>query len=347
MTSLRLHLVIAASVSFSVAVVNAANPIEQSTRSGPVTAAVRIEPAGPRIGDPLTLTLRVEATKGVEVLMPEFGDALDHFAIVDFGASEEIGSEGQTILTHRYQLQSSRSGEHVIPPIMVEFVDRRDGAKLAPEPFDAYELLTERLQFEVKSLLPQSATAELNPPLGELPPLHSGRNPRWLWVVALLIVIVVLPFVLRSYLASRRKARQHSAYEIAFARLDRLWDMPRDTPEEVDAFYVELSAIIRRYLEDRFQLRAPERTTEEFLGMVSRSPDLSREHQVLLRDFLRQADLVKFANYLPPGTAMDESVEAARRFLQETRHSAEELTQSRKDAKEKRISGSGTGCGKK
>ena len=54
-------------------------------------------------------------------------------------------------------------------------------------------------------------------------------------------------------------------------------------------------SIIRRYLEDRFELRAPELTTEEFLTVAGTPVLLSHEHQKLLRDFLRQADLVKFA----------------------------------------------------
>jgi len=46
----------------------------------------------------------------------------------------------------------------------------------------------------------------------------------------------------------------------------RSW--PQDAAA-VESFFVAISAIVRRYLEDRFDLRAPELTTEEF----SRWPD--------------------------------------------------------------------------
>jgi hypothetical protein len=75
-------------------------------------------------------------------------------------------------------------------------------------------------------------------------------------------------------------------------------------------------------LEDRFELRAPELTTEEFLASVGESPDLSRDHQNLLREFLRQADLVKFAGVQPSSQDIQRSVDAARRFLEETRENA-------------------------
>ena len=34
---------------------------------------------------------------------------------------------------------------------------------------------------------------------------------------------------------------------------------------QFEDYYVQLSSIVRHYLEDRFHLRAPEMTTEEFL----------------------------------------------------------------------------------
>ena len=87
----------------------------------------------------------------------------------------------------------------------------------------------------------------------------------------------------------------------------------------MDRFFVRLSAVIRRYLEDRFGLRSPELTTEEFLQELARSPDLFAQHRDLLTAFLTRADLVKFANYVPDESGVEESVEAAQRFLEETR----------------------------
>ena len=83
--------------------------------------------------------------------------------------------------------------------------------------------------------------------------------------------------------------------------------------------FVDLSGIVRRYLEDRFELRSPELTTEEFLDVVRESPDLGREHQRLLGEFLERADLVKFAHFVPDAGQIEDSIAAARRFLDDTR----------------------------
>ena len=294
--------------------------IERSTEVGPVRATLRVTPAEPVIGDQLTLEIEVRAEPGVEVLMPEFGEALDRFAIVDFVPSETIDEDGKTIARQRYTLQPSRSGPQRIPPILVEFVDRRPGQTQAPEGEDAYELLTERLDFDVTSVLPEDAPLELRPARGELPPLEPSGPRAWPFVVAGLALIAALsPVLIRSWLAYRARARRGSAFDLAYAELETLLDTPRPGLEEMDAFFVKLSGIVRRYLERRFGLRSPELTTEEFLEAMTGSPDLSTAHQALLQSFLRRADLVKFAHHLPEPAAVEDSIGAARRFLDETR----------------------------
>jgi hypothetical protein len=66
---------------------------------------------------------------------------------------------------------------------------------------------------------------------------------------------------------------------------------------------------------------------------MARSPDLSRGHQDLLRDFLRGADLVKFAQFVPSEQDIEQSIAAARRFLEETRQITEAPRGSRDAAK--------------
>ena len=52
--------------------------------------------------------------------------------------------------------------------------------------------------------------------------------------------------------------------------------------------------------------------------IASHSPDLSVALRALLSDFLKRADLVKFAGLVPDPDEIEESVEVARRFLRET-----------------------------
>jgi hypothetical protein len=127
----------------------------------------------------------------------------------------------------------------------------------------------------------------------------------------------------------RSRAALRSAYELARSELDALLAGPRPTGDRIDAFFVELSGIVRRYLERRFQLRSPELTTERFLEVVSGSPDLSDAHQVMLRDFLRQSDLVKFAHVIPDAGAVQDAIDAVSSFVEDTRDDLREDADAR------------------
>lgn len=300
-----------------------AEPIEKVSQSGPVSVTISLDPPEPLIGDPVTLRIAVVAEADVEVLMPEFGEALDRFAIIDFVPRESIDADGKTLLSQQYRLQPPGSGKQAIPPILIEYVDNRSGQRPAPEGYDAYEILTEAMAFRVESVLPDDVAADLNPPLGRLEPPQPPAPSRWPWILGLAVLFAAAaPLAYRAYADWQRKRRRKSAYEVARWRLDQLLRQPRISPAEIDVFYVDLSNLVRRYLEDRFELRAPELTTEEFLNSLQASPDMTREHQSLLREFLRQADLVKFARAVPADSDIQRSIDAAAQFLEETRENA-------------------------
>ncbi len=269
------------------------------------------------------LEREVRAQSGVELLMPEFGEALDRFAVLDFTRSETADDDGGTISLQRYTLAPPHSGSQAIPQLLVEFVDRRPGRDPAPEGEDAYELLTGALAFEVASALADDAPLEFRAPLGELGPLVVAGRYRWLWILSAVVVTAAIAVAgFRFWAVWRLRMRRRSAYDEAKLNLDTLLMAPRPNEQQMDGFFVELSGIIRRYLEDRFGLRSPELTTEEFLDELAKSPDLVRSHQRLLREFLNRADLVKFAHLVPDPSDVEVSLDSARQFLESTRDDA-------------------------
>ena len=130
--------------------------------------------------------------------------------------------------------------------------------------------------------------------------------------------------LVRAYLKKRKKPEHlttplRPAHETALEALRKLRNKDYLRTGRVREYYFELSDIARHYVEDRFQLRAPEMTTEEFLSTLKDSRVLRSGQKTLLSDFLSHCDMVKFAKYQPDENESDASYESARRFIEETK----------------------------
>jgi hypothetical protein len=115
----------------------------------------------------------------------------------------------------------------------------------------------------------------------------------------------------------RVKMAPKTASEIALEKLQQaLRLMQPDTARE---FSIEVSEIVRKYIEARFNVLASHQTTEEFLhGLVEPSDALLARHQELLGDFLGHCDLAKFARWVLSVDEMKSMHESARTFVLET-----------------------------
>jgi hypothetical protein len=122
----------------------------------------------------------------------------------------------------------------------------------------------------------------------------------------------------------RRLSRGHArafkpAHEIAYERLRRLVG---DNPVErgrIKEFYERVSNILRHYIEDRFSVRAPEQTTEEFLCELQYTDALGDSDKRHVGRFLEHCDLVKFARFSPETAQIQEAFNIVRDFIDRTK----------------------------
>ncbi len=116
---------------------------------------------------------------------------------------------------------------------------------------------------------------------------------------------------------------QKSPDEIAFKELDTLLAEDLLARGKVKLFHLRISDILRSYIENRFGLKAPERTTEEFLSELTQDVQIQKallgDHKRLLGEFLNQCDLVKFAKHEPTTGESGKTVIICREFVEETR----------------------------
>ncbi len=295
----------------------AQEPVQQPTKENPVIVHAAAEPREVTIGEPIRYTVDIVTTPDAEVIVPVLSGAMGAFEITDFG-HEPLKTEGDTkVMSWWYKLTTFTAGDQLIPKFKVPYRIAGDDLK---------EAKSDEVLIGVVSLLARDPKAneirDVKPP--EAVPID--------WRPYLLIggvVLAIVALAVGAYFLVTRPRRQRvipprPAHELALDELNRLRAQNLVQSGEFEKYYVGLSSIVRRYLENGFSLRAPEMTTEEFLTTAAEHPRLVAGHRRLLGEFLSQADLVKFARVVPSLRDSEAAYDAARRFVDETRPGAVE-----------------------
>lgn len=150
------------------------------------------------------------------------------------------------------------------------------------------------------------------------PPIEVSEFP-WLWVIVALVIVAVLIKLTIDWKNRPKAIIFKDPWIVAGERLDALQKQSLASKGEFKAFFTELSTIIRNYLEQRFNIRAPEMTTQEFLESMKNSTVLLEQHKEILKELLQTADMVKFARHQPDAERSVLCFDLARRLVNETK----------------------------
>jgi len=144
----------------------------------------------------------------------------------------------------------------------------------------------------------------------------SWLLPALLLGALLLAVAAIVIWRLRR----RRGLNRTRTLSLAEQTLQRLEAIrPLMLPGSAREFGIAASEIVRTYIENRFDVVATQRTTEEFLqSLLQNSRDALTSHRPLLSDFLQQCDFVKFAGVSLTSRDMESLFQSARKFVLET-----------------------------
>jgi len=280
---------------------------------GPVKLSVTVDPSPARLSDEPTLTVEIEHAAEIKVRKPEFGTALGEFVIRDFREPLPRVKDDRQVLQQIYTIEPTRAGKIVIDPISITFVDQREGGQGRE-----HTLQTEPITVEVAAAVAGTAPslADLRGPADPVPLEEPAVGHGW-WM-AVLAGVLVIAAAGGWWLRRRRKVAAAgpplTAAELAYLELQGLLES-QEAREDVKLFYVELTAIVRRYIERTTGIHAPEQTTQEFLHEISHRPDFPAEESRRLKSFLESADLVKFAAHQPCKEDVEESFRRAKVFV--------------------------------
>jgi len=260
-----------------------------------VSVKTTIDSSGLMIGEQTMYHVEVSGPASLRYVLPTFpGDTLvTGLEILNRGKLDTVSINNERIvLKTDYLITSFDTGLYYIPPVKIlagtdTFESNNLGIKIL-----TYQVDTVKMQvFDIKGV--------------QQPPFVLSDY----WIETCLFLLFYALVLLFIWLYLRKKFPNLKgeklalenllpAHVVAIMELDRLkaeknWKFGKNKK-----YYTELTEIIRKYIERRFQFNALEMTTDEILTLFKRDKSTQSVYQNLSQ-ILQIADLVKFAKIEP------------------------------------------------
>jgi hypothetical protein len=293
-----------------------AKPLTETMSWGPIELTLQAEPATVDLTRDIRLSLKLTAPSEFDISFPAIEDRLQGFTLAGTLRKPDITRDGKTIREVQHLLTPLVADRYRIAPMALEYLDH---GRQPPQPG---WFPTRPVVFTMPAIT--NAAGRVNV---KFEPVRLGPSPRTVigWTLAAILAAGAAWAIWHWGRRLRRAIalRLLSPKERALRELEEL--LAQHLPEKnlIKDFYVELTMVVRRFIERRHRVRAPEQTTEEFLKMIAGDPRFSDEVTRKLRTFLQSADLVKFAAYTPESEHIARATTTAREYIESDADPAE------------------------
>ena len=268
------------------------------------------------------VTVTVKSPAGQAATLPDLRTRFQGFQVAeDFTEDPLPDADGGTTLVSRWRLvPEPLAKKYRLAPFVVSVAQKSDPPG---EPSTFYTLPV----LFAPPAARESITGDMEiEPKRDLPPLS------WKLVgICAAILVGVLLIAAIAYLVIRKirmmvRIQRMSPIERAMYELEQLLKKGLPGRGFYKDFYVELTMVVRRYIERRHAVRAPNLTTDEFLRAARDNPAFTREAIAELKNFLESADMVKFAGVEATPEMADAATGKARDYLTTDSREAQQTT---------------------
>lgn len=282
---------------------------------GDVMAIARIDAKQITVGDQAKLFIIAENNpKTSKLEWPIFPDSLGGgLEIVEVGKIDT--SQKGDIFTYKQRLLITGfdSGLYKVPSFRFTVI---------PTNGSAFYISTDSFQLLVQTVAVDT-TKEFKPIKGIMYVKSTWLDYIWYFVGGIiflvLIIIVIIYFIKNKKVPAVKPSGPVETLQDKTLRLlaaldaKELWQK-----DKVKEYYIELSDIVRNYIEERFHTPALELTTDEFLYKAKLHREL-QPYLDILTGILQTADLAKFAKAQPLPQEHFDAMENAKKFVDSSR----------------------------
>jgi hypothetical protein len=282
----------------------------------PVQVQWAVGPAPERgwtVGDPIPLRLRVSYPGGYVVTLPQLPVSWGAFEV----RSQEhldpvIDQDGSSIATSLITVTAWAPGVFDLPTVVIPYRDQEGNLDETVAPSQTVSIASVLAEGEMEK-------AELKPQ-ATLP--RPSRLPYYLGTLFVLVIGGAVGWTGYRHLRRRPSAAVEPRldldprlpHEIAYDELERIEALGLPAQGELKMHYSLVADCVRAYVDGRYRVPAMDLTTPE-LAAALRDRSVPPKHIFLIRDFLAQADLVKFAKFRPHIDQAHGALDAARNIV--------------------------------
>ena len=222
-------------------------------------------------------------------------------------------------------ITSFDSGSYVMPPLVVYFYEGEDLAdtlRLLEVPLEVTTVPIDTTTYQIADLRPQFKY-----------PVPTGIILMWIGIgilAAALIVLIIWLIVRRHknkplFGKAKPKDPPHitALRNLEKIRNQKLWQNGKEKQ-----FYTGVTDVLRKYIEDRYDIKTMERTSNEIIKDLSKK-DVKPEDFEEVSDLFSTSDLVKFAKYTATEEENEKAIPTAVRFVNDT--FLQEIEEEKKD----------------
>lgn len=284
------------------------------------------------IGDFITYNLSVTYGSNIKIFTPDYKDSLYQFEIISTSVPKITKTNGKTTVLYSVTIAKYDSAEINISQIPVYFAEGKDTVKVDSLPYKGF--LSKEGVFKsvyangvhisingIKTSKEEETLKDIKGP-NEVPPDYL------FWIIIIVVcaglIYTAYYFIAKYYkklkeeLLKNKPAVIIPPYETALIKLNELEQKQLWQSGFIKEYHTEITGIIRSYFEEQFRLPALELTTSEIINLLSKNEIFIRIKDLTF-SFLSNADMVKFAKFVPMDHVNEEMMKQAKEIINATK----------------------------
>jgi len=285
---------------------------------GPLEVTLQLKKDNITIAETLELQLIAKSTSDYKVQFPslEPGQAdLQDMELIDFHRLDDRLDENNNIISSvSFRLEPFTTGSVQIPAMTIEFYSPDD-------PDKKQQIVTEPVDVQIDSVM--NLPASVQPELADIADVMTVPADLTILWICIIVIVIAAALIFWQYWKNKNvpKPIPHilkSAHELALEKLNDLLEEDLLSKGMIKLFYIRISNVLRYYIEHRFSINAPDKTTEEFLVELAGADGQLGADKEMLAEFLTHCDLVKFAKHDPVPEQNEKTIKIVRDFICKT-----------------------------